>query len=371
MQITSDFECGNIEICSVDGDRIRAMIETDQCSKDFQWFYFQIVGCKGVELFVDIVNAGDASFPDGWYDYSAVASYDDTNWFRVDTGYRGKTLTIKSTSQRDEIYFAYFEPYKHERHTRLVERLKAMPYFLASYEGRSLEGRTIDVIQLGLQTSAVRKKIWIIARQHPGETMAEWFVEGLVDQIEANSDELAHIFSNADIYIVPNMNPDGSINGSQRSNAAGINLNREWVTPSIERSPEVKHVKDLIKQSGVNLFLDIHGEETLPYTFVMGCEGVPSYDAQAAEREHQFKSVLLRSNPDFQDDYGYPKKKKGEADLTMASNYIGETYNCLSLTVEMPYKDCKNNLDPGQGWTVLRSKALSRSVMLAINDFIC
>ena len=27
------------------------------------------------------------------------------------------------------------------------------------------------------------KKIWVIARQHPGETMAEWFVEGMMDAL--------------------------------------------------------------------------------------------------------------------------------------------------------------------------------------------
>ncbi|MFN6569905.1 M14-type cytosolic carboxypeptidase [Dendronalium sp. ChiSLP03b] len=371
MQITSDFECGNIQICSLNGNFIKAKIKTDQYSKDFQWFYFKIDGCKNAKLHIDIVNASEASFPDGWYDYSALASYDDAIWFRVDTTYDGKTLTIKFTPECDKVYFAYFEPYKQKQHTCLVKRLKATPYFLGSYNGRSVEGRTIDVIRLGLQTSVIRKKIWMIARQHPGETMAEWFVEGIVDQIEANDEEIRRILNAADIYLIPNLNPDGSALGSQRSNAAGINLNREWVAPSVERSPEIKYVKGLIEQTGIDLFLDVHGEETLPYAFVMGCEGVPSYNAQAAERERQFKNVLLKSNFDFQDDYGYPKKKKGEADLTMASNYIGETYRCLSLTIEMPYKDCKNNLDPDKGWTVLRSKALSKSVILAIDEFIC
>ena len=34
------------------------------------------------------------------------------------------------------------------------------------------------------------------------------------------------------------MNPDGSVLGNLRTNAAGANLNREWLQP-LERSPEV------------------------------------------------------------------------------------------------------------------------------------
>ena len=47
------------------------------------------------------------------------------------------------------------------------------------------------------------------------------------------------------VYVIPNMNPDGSVRGHLRTNAAGANLNREWqttgdyVAPTLERSPEV------------------------------------------------------------------------------------------------------------------------------------
>ena len=40
------------------------------------------------------------------------------------------------------------------------------------------------------------------------------------------------------------MNPDGSWRGHLRTNAAGANLNREWASPSAERSPEVLAVRN-------------------------------------------------------------------------------------------------------------------------------
>ena len=47
---------------------------------------------------------------------------------------------------------------------------------------------------------------------------------------------------------VPNMNPDGSWRGHLRTNASGANLNREWLEPSAERSPEVLAVRNFMDE---------------------------------------------------------------------------------------------------------------------------
>ena len=55
----------------------------------------------------------------------------------------------------------------------------------------------------------------------------------------------AKVRASCSIYVIPNMNPDGSVRGHLRTNACGANLNREWCTtgsyeaPTLERSPEV------------------------------------------------------------------------------------------------------------------------------------
>jgi len=48
--------------------------------------------------------------------------------------------------------------------------------------GETAEGRDITLLEVS-QTQGLAKNIWIIARQHPGETMAEWFVEGLLERL--------------------------------------------------------------------------------------------------------------------------------------------------------------------------------------------
>ena len=49
--------------------------------------------------------------------------------------------------------------------------------------------------------------------------------------------------------------------------SAGANLNREWSNlgdyeaPSLERSPEVVAVMNKMEETGVDCFIDIHGDE--------------------------------------------------------------------------------------------------------------
>lgn len=57
------------------------------------------------------------------------------------------------------------------------------------------------------------RKVWAIARQHPGETMAEWFMEGYIERLLDESDPVARaIRRDATFYCVPNMNPGECVN---------------------------------------------------------------------------------------------------------------------------------------------------------------
>ena len=147
------------------------------------------------------------------------------------------------------------------------------------------------------------------------------------------------------------MNPDGSWRGHLRVNAAGANLNREWAEPSAERSPEVLAVRNFMDQQvlccpcphpaaaaarlallavfwclgkgevehrpkrswllslpakeallsgarctavllqGVDFLADVHGDEELPYNFIAGTEGIPSFD-QRLEGAPPLRSLL-------------------------------------------------------------------------------
>lgn len=365
--ISSNFDSGAIEVVSINNTLTTADIAVNirkDSHADFrQWFHFRVSGARGLACTLRFQNAGACTYPEGWRNYNAVASYDRERWLRVPTTYDGTVMTIDHTPECDAVWYAYFEPYSLERHQQLVGRTGLRVHAKTERLGASIDGRDIDLITIG-RSGAAMKPIWLIARQHPGESMAEWFVEGLIGRLLDNADPIARrLLERAVFYIVPNMNPDGSVRGNLRTNAAGANLNREWMAPSMEVSPEVFLVRSRIQQTGAHAFFDIHGDEALPYNFVAGGEMLPGFTPGQAVTQNNFIEHFKRASPDFQDVHGYSAGKYQEDSLKLASKWVGHTFGCLSLTLEMPFKDNADLPDAIVGWNGERSAKLGAAML--------
>ncbi|WP_031564307.1 M14 family metallopeptidase [Rheinheimera texasensis] len=371
MKITCNFDSGNIDVISAERiDDIRLAIRKDNMSEFYQWFHFRLHSDSFEPHTIRLTNVNTSAYPKGWADYKAVASYDRETWFRVDTAYDGEHLVITHYPEAESCYFAYFAPYSYERHMDLLSQAQATGLAQLVDLGNTLDNRDMSLLVIG-EPADGKKKIWVTARQHPGETMAEWFVEGLLDRLLDQDDGVAReLLNKAVFYVVPNMNPDGSVRGHLRTNAAGVNLNREWQTPSMEKSPEVFLVRQKMLETGVDMFLDIHGDENLPYNFVAGAEGVPSYNAKMAQLETVFKQTLLAVTPEFQTEFGYELDAPGQANLTIASTWVAEQFKCLAYTFEMPFKDNANLPDAQFGWSDVRSKKLGNDTLIAVRAVI-
>ena len=124
-----------------------------------------------------------------------------------------------------------------------------------------------------------------------------------------------------------------------------------------------------MEETGVDLFLDIHGDEEIPYCFLSGCEGIPGYSGKRQAMEARFGKALAEVNPDFQTLHGYEPDLPGQANLGIAANWVGHRFDCLSSTLEMPFKDNLQVPDGLYGWSAGRSQKLGASVLDVIKDF--
>jgi murein tripeptide amidase MpaA len=372
VHISDSFDAGNIEIVDAsDPAEVFLQIRKDASSDHFQWFYFRVSGVRATPLRLHLRNAGAASYVDGWQGYRACYSHDRQTWRRVaDTSYADGTLTIAHTPERDTVWYAYFAPYSMERHHDLVARCLGSARTRHEALGRTLDGQDLDLLRVtegGAEPRPDKQRCWIIARQHPGESMAEHFMDGLLARLLDPDDPVAReLLRHADFWIVPNMNPDGSRRGHLRTNAAGANLNREWQAPSMERSPEVYLVRRRMRETGVDFALDVHGDEGLPYNFIAGAEGVATVSAATHALQAEFESELCAANPDFQRKHGYPKDEPGQANMTMATNWIADAFGALAMTLEMPFKDNADAPDSEFGWSPPRCENLGRCSLAAL-----
>ena len=364
LSFSSTFDSGNGELLEATGDELRLAIRPDAGDRHFQWFHFRVTGARDRRLTWRLTNASKASYPRGWAGYAACASYDREHWFRVPTRYEAGELIVEHAVTHDTVWYAYFAPYDEERHQRLVGAMQARPGVSLSSLGSSLDGRSLDLLTAGDRDGA---PCWVIARQHPGETMAEYLVEGLLHRLFDPADALStSLLARARFYIVPNMNPDGSARGYLRTNAAGTNLNRAWAEPTMEASPEVYLVRQAMDETGVRFCLDVHGDEALPYNFIAGADGVAELPEAIHALRHRFEAELMTASPAFQCEHGYPKARPGEANLTMATNQIAQRFGALSMTLEQPFKDDANHPDPEAGWSPAKCRALGRAQLDAL-----
>jgi murein tripeptide amidase MpaA len=200
-------------------------------------------------------------------------------------------------------------------------------------------------------------------------------MEGAIELLTDPADPVARVLrQKCRFHIVPNANPDGSRRGHLRTNAVGVNLNREWHDPKPERSPEVLAIRDAMDESGVHLSMDIHGDEAIAAVFLAGFEGVPNWSEAQGEGYELYKRILDRRCPDFQTELGYPVAPPRKANLTMSTNQLanrfGPSHGCVSMTLEMPFKDYAALPDAAQGWSPERSRLLARECLAALVEWL-
>ncbi|WP_295639299.1 M14-type cytosolic carboxypeptidase [Novosphingobium sp.] len=379
IRIDANFDSGNIEVLRIDAATATLAIRKDNGSDFFQWFHFRACAAAGQEMVLRITGLCASAYPGGWTDYAACVSEDRQVWTRAETAWEpgedGGTLTIRHAPVSGIAWFAYFAPYSIERHHDLVSEAAGGEGVTHRCLGTSLDGQPIDCLELGEGET----QVWLYARQHPGETMAEWWMEGALSMLTDPADPHARrLRQKCRFHIVPNANPDGSRRGHLRCNAIGVNLNREWNAPSAERSPEVLAIRNAMDETGVHFAMDIHGDEAIPAVFLAGFEGIPSWTEQQGSEYRRYRSILERRTPDFQTRRGYPEARPGSANLSMSTNQLAERFGagnglghgCVAMTLEMPFKDNADLPDPVYGWSPERSMLLGRECLAALDEWL-
>jgi murein tripeptide amidase MpaA len=369
--IDAGFDSGNIEVLGIDGRTARLAIRRDNASDFFQWFHFRVSAPAGEEVVLKLTGLNASAYPGGWPDYDACVSEDRDYWARAtstfDKDEDGGTLTVRYVQSAGVFWCAYFAPYSMERHHDLIAETASCEGVDYVRLGTTIDGQPIDCLEMGEGDVMV----WLYARQHPGETQAQWWMEGAIECLIDPADPVARALrKQCRIHIVPNCNPDGSRRGHLRTNAVGTNLNREWADPTPERSPEVLAIRNRMDETGVDFAMDVHADEAIPAVFIAGFDGIPSWTQAQGDGYDRYQRILDRRTPDFQTKLGYPRAPAGRANLTMSTNQLAERFGAVAMTLEMPYKDLADFPEPEQGWSPERCKLLGRECLAALVEWL-
>ena len=371
IAIDAAFDSGNIEVLGIDGQTAKLAILKDENAAFAQWFHFRVTAPKGKEIELRLTGLNHSAYPGGWPGYDACVSEDREYWSRAPSQFDGEaeegTLTIRYTPASNVAWFAYFAPYSMERHHDLVSECAASEGVELVRLAQTADGQPLDLLEMGEGSV----QVWLYARQHPGETQAEWWMEGALECLCDPTDPVARALRRrCRLHVVPNCNPDGTRRGHLRTNGLGTNLNREWNAPDASSSPEVHAIRAAMDESGVDFAMDVHGDEAIPAVFLAGFEGIPGWSDEQGELFYHYQRILDRRTPDFQTVLGYPKTAPGKANLSISTNQVAQRYGACAMTLEMPYKDLADFPEPEQGWSPERCKLLGRECLAALVEWL-
>lgn len=105
-----------------------------------------------------------------------------------------------------------------------------------------------------------KQAIVIIARQHPGETLSSFFLEGMINGILNNRELLKDYM----FIVFPFVNVLGIKNGNHRYYNE-IDYNRSWKK---NEPKEIEYIKRTICKYNIKDFIDIHNDEVTNFSYV-------------------------------------------------------------------------------------------------------
>jgi murein tripeptide amidase MpaA len=350
VQVTGKIDSGAIEVVDLSQPgRAILRLKPDVNPNFRQWFHFRLSAAKGETVALTIRDVGEynqmkvkeglVGHPTLWADYQVYATWDRETWFNLSTRFDGSDLDFTVTMERDAVYFATYPAYTLDRHHTVLAGWLAHPRTRHAVLCTTPDGHDIDLMTVG-EPGRDKRVAWITARQHPSETQGPWCLEGLVGRLLDPADPVAaRLLDTAVFHIVPNLNPDGTQRGHTRTNANGVNLNREWDKATEAVSPEVYWTLEAMKAHGCDFMLDVHawgGDKP----FCIGPWHIPSERPDQVRRWNAYMQALAAKTPAFELGQPYPGggPAPGQADLGMSWNGVGEAFGATAILYELIYK---------------------------------
>lgn len=338
--INSNFDSGSINILSTNiGEKnchFKLSLQKEiinEGNKSQYWFYFKVGNIKNKTCFFSLHTHVDCN--NGFKQFGVSMSYDNKKWIRYKTNQTNKktkckinnrSLSVRSTKmvtwkikpKHNTIWFAYYVPYPFEKSTKLIHSLSKKSFITKNVIGKSHDNRTIHMLTIGNGD----KNVWIIGRQHPGESIASYIIEGFLRSVVSP-------LSNVKLRIIPTLNPDGIFKGYWYTNKNGVNQNLDWKNP---KSREVKLLSKLLKKQNNDLILDIHGDEECRKHFLSHC---PTKNIKLYKKVN---ALFCKFNSNFQRE-DYYKKLNFPCDGKTLDSYDN------ALTLEGALKHRKGNIN--------------------------
>lgn len=211
------------------------------------WYAFKVWSEHTQDFWIQFSYRGKGFhryFPKSSLDGLNFSNVDSLDFFQPESEERRPELgflKVKTTSDtlwiaaQDKVGTAHVQEWK--------DKILANEFVELISIGKSKEDRPLEVLKIG--NADDRQMLMVISMQHPPELTGFLAMQAFIEKICEDSPAAKKFRSNYNLYVMPQMNPDGVANGHWRHNLGGIDLNRDWINFN---QPETKALSEFMEK---------------------------------------------------------------------------------------------------------------------------
>ncbi len=272
LTLRTDFDSGSLGPWSIRGDTVTASLNTVTMANTGDvyayWMFFELGGALGREVAVELRGVdGNPFFGEHPEENQVVYSCDGSTWERVTdhstSPLAGGTHRFSHSYPCDRPRIATFFPFPYEQLDSWTRTTGKNPLASLRILGQSAQGR--DIHELTITNSDVpdggKRTVFILGRQHAGETAGSYELTGLVDFLLSGQPEAQPLLDDLIWRVVPMLNPDGAALGHSRATSLLRDPNADWANDSsVEVNIVRAHLEALALEPGLDMVLDWHNQ---------------------------------------------------------------------------------------------------------------
>jgi len=203
-----------------------------------------------------------------------------------------------SVKKTDYIFVSYAYPYTFKDYLYSIKEIeeKCASNEAIHFESRELvrrlEGRPVHLLTICSKRALINQKpvIFLTGRVHSGETPASYMIQGIMDKLTEFGQVQTEILLNHYIFkMIPMLNPDGVARGYWRLDTLGLNLNSYYKDPSRDVHPTIWATKDAVTQEHkcgkLKMYVDFHARCSKRGSFL--------HDNTIADPSLKYESMMI------------------------------------------------------------------------------
>ncbi len=253
--IDCGFPGGNIVLERIDGDDV--YLHQDLRDTEGFWFYwyFRVREAAGRTLTFHFTRGnvlgvlGPAVSTDGGATW---------RWLGAES-MKGATFTYSFPDDAGEVRFCLAVPYQASDLQAFLDRHAGSAHLKIEPHATSRKGRSVRRLRLGNLGGRPDHRVMVACRHHACETMASWALEGLIEEVLADTADGRWLREHVEFLMVPLMDLDGVEDGDQGKNRRPHDHNRDYLGESIY--PEVAALRALVpewSEGRLRISIDLH-----------------------------------------------------------------------------------------------------------------